>query len=108
VLHKRTEYGIGGTHVNLTARIESYTVGGQILISESTRQEVGPILRIAQQIEIEVKGIDGPITSTMYEVSVGSTISFCLREKIASSLCPRAYLSSIPFWKGNILAETHL
>jgi adenylate cyclase len=55
-----------GTHVNLTSRIESYTVGGQILISESTRQEVGPILRIAQQIEIEAKGIDGPIT--VYDV----------------------------------------
>jgi adenylate cyclase len=64
--HKRTKYGIVGTHVNLTSRIESYTVGGQILISESTRQEVGPILRIAQQIEIEAKGIDGPIT--VYDV----------------------------------------
>ena len=64
--HKRTKYGIVGTHVNLTARIESYTVGGQILISEATRQEVGPILRIAQQIEIEAKGLDGPIT--VYDV----------------------------------------
>ena len=64
--HKRTKYGIVGTHVNLTSRIESYTVGGQILISEPTRQEVGPILRIAQQIEIEAKGIDGPIT--VYDV----------------------------------------
>src|SRR5215475_4056775 len=64
--HKRTKYGIVGTHVNLTSRIESYTIGGQILISESTRQEVGPILRIAQQMEIEAKGIDGPIT--LYDV----------------------------------------
>lgn len=64
--HKRTKYGIVGAHVNLTARIESYTVGGQILISESTRQEVGPSLGIAQQMEIEAKGIDGPIT--VYDV----------------------------------------
>ena len=64
--HKRTKYGIVGTHVNLTSRIESYTIGGQILISESTRQDVGPILRIAQQMEIEVKGIDGPIT--LYDI----------------------------------------
>src|SRR5207248_4553746 len=64
--YKRTKYGVLGTHVNLTARIESYTIGGQILISESTLQDVGPILRIAQQMEIEAKGIDGPIT--LYDV----------------------------------------
>ena len=64
--HRRTKYGVLGTHVNLTSRIESYTIGGQILISESTLQAVGPILRIAQQMEIEVKGIDRPIT--IYDV----------------------------------------
>jgi adenylate cyclase len=64
--YKRTKYGVLGTHVNLTARIESYTIGGQILISESTLQDVGPILRIAQQMEIEAKGIDGLIT--LYDV----------------------------------------
>ncbi|MHC5824709.1 MAG: adenylate/guanylate cyclase domain-containing protein, partial [Nostoc sp.] len=31
---KRTKYGIVGSQVNLTYRIESYTSGGQILISE--------------------------------------------------------------------------
>src|SRR5215510_9294966 len=65
--HKRTKYAVVGTQVNLTARIESYTVGGQILLSETTLQEVGPILRIAQQMKIEAKGIDdGPIT--LYDV----------------------------------------
>ena len=64
--HKRAKYGVLGTHVNLTARIESYTIGGQILISETTLQDVGPILRIAQQMEIEAKGIDRPIT--LYDV----------------------------------------
>ena len=37
-------------------------LGGQILISEATRQELGPILRMAEQIEIEAKGIDQPTT----------------------------------------------
>ncbi len=63
---KRAKYGVVGSHVNLTARIESYTVGGQVLISESTLQDVGPVLKIAQQIEIEAKGIDRPIT--LYDV----------------------------------------
>ena len=33
---KRMKYGVVGSNVNLTARIESYTVGGQIFISENT------------------------------------------------------------------------
>ena len=33
---KRTKYGVVGRNVNLTSRIESYTVGGQIFISENT------------------------------------------------------------------------
>ena len=34
---KRTKYGVVGSQVNLTARIESYTVGSQVLISEAIR-----------------------------------------------------------------------
>ena len=37
---KRTKYGVVGSQVNLCGRIESYTVGGEILISPSTRSEL--------------------------------------------------------------------
>ncbi|MEH2147220.1 adenylate/guanylate cyclase domain-containing protein [Nostoc sp.] len=33
---KRAQYTVIGSHVNLAALIESYTVGGQTLISENT------------------------------------------------------------------------
>jgi adenylate cyclase len=59
---KRAKYGVVGSHVNLTARIESYTVGGQVLISEATRQEVSPLVKVAEQIEVAAKGIDKPIS----------------------------------------------
>ncbi|MGV0026624.1 CHASE2 domain-containing protein [Phormidesmis priestleyi] len=58
---KRAKYGVVGSNVNLTGRIESYTVGGQILISESTLQEVGAIVRIDGQIPIQPKGFQEPI-----------------------------------------------
>jgi adenylate cyclase len=58
---RRAKYGVVGSHVNLTARIESYTIGGQVLISEATRQEVGPIVKVAEKIEVAAKGIDKPI-----------------------------------------------
>jgi len=58
---ERMKYGVVGSHVNLTSRIQSYTVGGQVLISEATWQAVGPILRIEEQVEINAKGFESPI-----------------------------------------------
>lgn len=63
---RRTKYGAVGSHVNLTGRIESYTVGGQIMISEMTRRAIGAELRIDGEHRIEPKGMQQPIT--IYEV----------------------------------------
>ncbi len=62
----RTKYDVMGQHVNLTSRIESYTVGGQILASESTIRVCGPILRLDDSSEIMPKGVREPLT--VYEV----------------------------------------
>jgi adenylate cyclase len=64
---KRTKYGVVGSQVNLTYRIESYTVGGQILISEMTLKEAGSIVKIEGQREVYTKGVKKPIT--IYEVT---------------------------------------
>lgn len=50
----------------MTSRIESYTVGGQILISESVHQEAGEVLRIDTQREVLPKGSETPLR--IYEV----------------------------------------
>jgi adenylate cyclase len=59
---ERMKYGVVGSHVNLASRIQSYTTGGQILISETTRHEAGSILRIGKQTEVNAKGVEHPIT----------------------------------------------
>lgn len=59
---RRMKYAAVGTHVNLTGRIESYTTGGQILISESTRQQVGTVVSVGRQFQIEAKGARQPLT----------------------------------------------
>ena len=46
---KRAKYGVVGSPVNLTARIESYTVGGQILVSDRTRREGGADLSVGSR-----------------------------------------------------------
>lgn len=77
---KRMKYGVVGRNVNLTARIESYTVGGQILISESTLEECGPIVRIDSQMEVMPKGVKRPIV--IYEVGgIGGEFNLYLPEK---------------------------
>lgn len=63
---KRTKYGVVGSQVNLTYRIESYTLGGQILISESTLKEIGSIVRIDGQRDVLLKGVKQLVT--IYEV----------------------------------------
>ncbi|MEE9612738.1 MAG: adenylate/guanylate cyclase domain-containing protein [Desulfatiglandales bacterium] len=63
---KRSKYAVVGSGVNMTSRIESYTVGGQILISESVRQEAGEILRIDAQRDVLPKGSETPLR--IYEV----------------------------------------
>jgi adenylate cyclase len=78
--HKRAKYGLVGSHVNLTARIESYTVGGQILISETTRQVVGPDVTVEARIAVEAKGSEQPVT--LYDVrGIGGAYNLSLPER---------------------------
>jgi adenylate cyclase len=65
---KRAKYTVVGNHVNLSSRIESYTVGRQILISQDTYNDAGgaDLIRIAGQMQVEPKGIKEPIT--IYDV----------------------------------------
>jgi adenylate cyclase len=63
---KRSKFAVVGSGVNMTSRIESYTVGGQILISESVCQEAGEVLRIDSQRDVLPKGSETPLR--IYEI----------------------------------------
>lgn len=58
---KRVKYGVVGLNVNIAGRIESYTVGGQVLIAESTRAAVTAPLRIDSTLVVQPKGVLEPI-----------------------------------------------
>lgn len=64
---KRTKYSAMGNEVNLTYRIESHTIGGQIFISQSTFQKVRHIVKIKSEQQVKLKGIKGPVS--IYEVA---------------------------------------
>lgn len=74
---KRTKYNGIGSHVNLASRIESYTVRGQILISESTLAACGPILRIDKQMDVMPKDVQTSVT--IY--GIDGHFQYALREK---------------------------
>jgi class 3 adenylate cyclase len=63
---KRIKYSVVGSGVNIASRIESYTVGGQILVSESVYQKAVDILRIDGQREVLPKGSEVPLK--IYEI----------------------------------------
>ena len=63
---KRMKYSVVGSPVNLTARVESLTIGGQILCSESTVEALGSKVEIAGKLRVNMKGFDRPIT--IYEL----------------------------------------
>ncbi|HQP87459.1 MAG TPA: adenylate/guanylate cyclase domain-containing protein [Thermoanaerobaculia bacterium] len=60
---RRAKYGVVGSPVNLTARIESYTVGGQILVSERTRREGGGQLSVGSEVVVQMKGFENPVSA---------------------------------------------
>jgi class 3 adenylate cyclase len=58
---KRSKYGVIGRTVNLLARIESFTVGGQVLVSPSLIRAAGPGLMLGDEIEVHAKGMREPL-----------------------------------------------
>lgn len=58
---KRSKYGVVGQTVNLTARIESYTVGGQVLVSPTVVAAAGPGLILGEEIPVSAKGMKEPL-----------------------------------------------
>ena len=77
---KRTKYGVVGSHVNLAGRIESYTVGGQILISPLTRKLVSEPLEVAQELNVFPKGVKEPLVLT-HVIGIGGKYGLSCRQK---------------------------
>jgi class 3 adenylate cyclase len=59
----RAKYGVVGTNVNLTARIESFTLPGQVLVSQSTVDAAGDTLILGESRSFQAKGFKEPIAA---------------------------------------------
>lgn len=84
---RRASYGAVGTPINAAYRIESFTVGGQILISPSTHDCIETDLTIRGTREVKFKGLDEPVT--LYDVAgIAEPYQVFLPEKKAVALTP--------------------
>jgi adenylate cyclase len=82
---QRASYGAVGTPINAAYRIESFTVGGQILISPSTYEKVQSRVSIIGTKEVKFKGLEQPVC--LYDVGgIGDPYQVFLPEKEAVSL----------------------
>ncbi len=65
----RSNYTVVGATVNIAARIEEFTRGGEILISESIRQKLGEDARMKPWKRVDLRGAGR--SHQLYEVEVG-------------------------------------
>lgn len=89
---KRTKYGVVGSHVNLCGRIESYTVGGQVLIPPLTRALCGAQLEIAQEMTVYPKGVRGELVLSQV-TGIGAPYNVAMK---AREMRPRTLARPVP------------
>jgi len=84
---RRASYGAVGTPINAAYRIESFTVGGQILISPTTHARAKSDLKILGTKDVKFKGLQQPLT--VYDIGgIGEPYNVYLSEKKEIALTP--------------------
>ena len=114
---KRTKYGVVGSNVNLCGRIESYTVGGQVLISPLTREMCGTELEVAQTMTVYPKGVKGElvlsqVTGVGAPYNVYARLKSSVPEELEHPIPVRFHLlsgkhGSAKFYYGGIIGVAH-
>ena len=80
----RMKYGIIGSTVNIASRIESFTTGGQVYISESVQKSVKALVTAAQPQTAMMKGLTKPLV--IYSISaIGGPYNVTLNTPLISA-----------------------
>jgi class 3 adenylate cyclase/FixJ family two-component response regulator len=94
---KAMKYNVIGSNVNLCSRVESYSIGGQVLLSEFTVKAVQAPMNVVQTFEVNPKGVQEPIL--IYNINaikepfnlalVAEEVPLTIFEKPLPALCYR-------------------
>jgi class 3 adenylate cyclase len=76
------KYNVIGSNVNLSSRIESYTTGGQVMLSEYTYNALRSPVHVAQTIQVSPKGVSMPITIMRID-AIGEPFNIALDSRTA-------------------------
>jgi adenylate cyclase len=93
---KRAQYGAVGGSVNLAFRIESYSVGGDVLASEATLRAAGPGVILLGSAEAFPKGSPGPIT--IYSIGGIDDLPELSRQSSAAPMIALAVPCATDIW----------
>ncbi|MDR2631734.1 MAG: adenylate/guanylate cyclase domain-containing protein, partial [Spirochaetaceae bacterium] len=74
---KVMKYNVIGSHVNLSGRIESYTSGGQVMLSEYTYDVLRSPVNVVQRAKVSPKGVSNPIFIVQVD-AIGSPFNIAL------------------------------
>ena len=81
---QRAKYAVVGSAVNLAARVEGCTVGGQIFLSPSTWERLRDRVEVGVPVPVELKGIAEPLM--LYELrAIGGRFARRLPETVIES-----------------------
>jgi class 3 adenylate cyclase len=74
---KVMKYNVIGNNVNLSSRIESYTSGGQVMLSEYTFDVLRSPVNVIQRAKVSPKGVSRPILIVQVD-AIGSPFNIAL------------------------------
>ncbi len=69
----RAKYGVVGSAVNITSRIQATAKGRDIVVSESVYEYVKDQIRIKEVFSADLKGLENPVTLRVIENVIGTT-----------------------------------
>jgi adenylate cyclase len=69
----RAKYGIIGSAVNLTHRIQGQAQGGEVVVSEMVLHHIESMVAVKRTFETTLKGIAHPVTLYVVESMKGET-----------------------------------
>jgi len=84
---KMMRYNVIGKAVNRCSRIESFSVGGQVLVSKETLDQMDCQVEVRNRIEVTAKGLSKPMS--VYEVmKIGGEYQCSLNHIVSDTMYP--------------------